>query len=118
MKQITIEFVPGFVLSKEILSVWPRRADSGPNRNNLFSIREIRERYLNVLVSFLKDTGTFFLSFLTLLIILYASPSVCRYVQYYLLLYKYKMRLRKDVHGDYIIKHTFAPYRYILQIKV
>jgi hypothetical protein len=48
MKQKTIEFFSEFVLSKEILSIWPRSADSGPNRNNLFSIRE------NVLVSFPK----------------------------------------------------------------
>jgi hypothetical protein len=34
---------------------------------------------------------------------------------YYLLLYKYKMRLINDAHGDNTIKHTFAPYRYILQ---
>jgi hypothetical protein len=30
------------------------RAESGPNRNNLFSTRQIRERYQNVLVSFRK----------------------------------------------------------------
>ncbi len=41
----TFEFVPEFVLSKEIISVWSRRADSGPNRNNLFPIRKIWERY-------------------------------------------------------------------------
>ncbi len=49
-KKKTIQFVPQFVLSKEISSIWSRRADSGPNRNNLFSIREIRERYKKVLV--------------------------------------------------------------------
>jgi hypothetical protein len=54
MKQKTIEFFPEYVLSKDILSIWPRRADSGPNRNNLYSIREIRERYQNVSVSFPK----------------------------------------------------------------
>jgi hypothetical protein len=55
MKQKTTEFVPKVVLSKEILSIWYRRADSGPNRNNLFSIREIREQYQNVLVLFPKQ---------------------------------------------------------------
>ncbi len=34
-----------FVLLKEIISIWSRRADSRPNWNNLFSIRQIRERY-------------------------------------------------------------------------
>jgi hypothetical protein len=65
MKQKTIEFIPEFVLSKETLSIWPRRADCGPNRNNLFAMREIRERYQNVLVSFRFQnyTGTFVLSF-------------------------------------------------------
>ncbi len=43
MKQKMNEFFLEFVLSKEILSIWPRRADSGQNRNNLFSIREICE---------------------------------------------------------------------------
>jgi hypothetical protein len=53
-KQKTIELFPKFVFSKEILSIWPSRADSGQNRNSLFLIREIRERYQNVLVSFPK----------------------------------------------------------------
>ncbi len=34
----TFEFVPEFVLSKKISSIWSRRADSRPNRNYLFSI--------------------------------------------------------------------------------
>ncbi len=34
--------------------IWSRRTDSGPNRNNLFSTRQIRERYQNVLVWFPK----------------------------------------------------------------
>jgi hypothetical protein len=43
MKQKTIEFFPEFVASKEILSILLRRADSGLNRNNLLSIREIQD---------------------------------------------------------------------------
>ncbi len=50
----SFEFGPEFFLSKEIISIWSRRADFGPNRNNLFSIRQIRERYQNVLFSFQK----------------------------------------------------------------
>ncbi len=53
-KRLSSLFFPEFVLSKEILSIWPRRADSGQNRNDLFSISEIWERYQNVLVSFPK----------------------------------------------------------------
>jgi hypothetical protein len=56
MKQKTIDFFPKVVLSKEILSIWPRRADSGQNLNNLFSIREIwqfSKQYRNVYSSFL-----------------------------------------------------------------
>jgi hypothetical protein len=57
----TVEFVPSFVLSKEIIFMWSRRADSGPkNRNNLFSIRQIRERFW---FRFPNDIGTFALSF-------------------------------------------------------
>jgi hypothetical protein len=64
----TFEFVPEFVLSIEIVSVWFRRADPGPNRKNLFPIKQIRETYQNVLVSsFQNDIGTFVLLFLTLL---------------------------------------------------
>jgi hypothetical protein len=37
---------------------WSMRAYSGPNRNNLFWIRQIRERYQNVLVSFQNDIGS------------------------------------------------------------
>ncbi len=55
MKQKTIEFFPKFALSKEILSIWARRADSEQNWNNLFSIREICQRYQNILVSFPKQ---------------------------------------------------------------
>jgi hypothetical protein len=44
--------------SKELISTLSRRADSGPNRNNLFSTRQIREQYQNVLVSFLKRYRT------------------------------------------------------------
>jgi hypothetical protein len=61
----TFEFVHELVLSKEIISIWSRGADYGPNGNNLFPIRQIRERYQNVLVSFQNDIGTFDLSFLT-----------------------------------------------------
>ncbi len=57
------------VLSKEILYILSRRADSGPNQKNLSSIRQIRERYQKVLVSFQNDIGTFVLSFLTLLLL-------------------------------------------------
>ncbi len=46
----SLEFVSEFVLLKEMISVWSRRAESGPNRNNLFSIRQIWYQY--VLVSF------------------------------------------------------------------
>jgi hypothetical protein len=46
------EFVPESATSKEIISIWSRRAYSGPNRNNLLSTRQIWERYQNVLVSF------------------------------------------------------------------
>ncbi len=49
------EFVPESAPLKEIISIWSRRADSGPNRNNLFSTRQIRERYQNILVSFPKQ---------------------------------------------------------------
>jgi hypothetical protein len=63
----TFEFVPEFVLSKEIISIWSRRADYGPNRNYLFSIRQILERYQNVLVSFQNNIGTYVHLFLTLL---------------------------------------------------
>ncbi len=51
-----IEFFPEFVLSKEILSIWPRRADSGQNRNNLFTIREIWERYQTFWFRFQNET--------------------------------------------------------------
>jgi hypothetical protein len=54
MQQKTIEFVPKFVLSIEIIFIWSRRSDSGPNQNNLLSIREIPERYQNILVSIPK----------------------------------------------------------------
>ncbi len=50
----TSEVVPESAPSKEIISIWSRRADSGLNRNNLFSTRQIRERYQIVLVSFPK----------------------------------------------------------------
>ncbi len=39
----TSELVPE---SAPSLSIWSRRADSGPNGNNPFSRRQIRERYL------------------------------------------------------------------------
>jgi hypothetical protein len=52
-------------------------------------------------------------------------PHVCRYVQYYLLLSKYKMRLIKDAYGGYTVKNTFVPFilcitniLYVLQNKV
>jgi hypothetical protein len=47
-------FITESAPSKEIMSIWSRRTDSGPNRNTLFSTRQIRERYQNVLVSFPK----------------------------------------------------------------
>jgi hypothetical protein len=50
----TSEFVPESAPSKEHISIWSRRADSGPNRNNLFSTRQIQEHYQIVLVSFPK----------------------------------------------------------------
>jgi hypothetical protein len=55
----TLDFVPELVLSKEIISIWSRRADSGPNQNNLFSIRQIQERFQNVLVSFQNNRLSF-----------------------------------------------------------
>ncbi len=48
------EFVPKCAPSKEHMSFWSRRADSGPNRNNLFSRRQIRGRSQNILVLFPK----------------------------------------------------------------
>jgi hypothetical protein len=50
----TSEFVPESSPSKEIISIWSGRADSGLNQNNLLSTRQIRERYQTVLVSFPK----------------------------------------------------------------
>ena len=50
----TSEFVLKSGPSKEHISIYSRRADSGPNKNNLFSTRQIRERFQNVLVSFSK----------------------------------------------------------------
>jgi hypothetical protein len=47
-------FIPKSTPSKEIMSIWSRRTDSGPNQNNLFSTRQIWERYQNFLVSFPK----------------------------------------------------------------
>jgi hypothetical protein len=52
------EFIPEFVLLKEFISIWFMKAYSGPNRNNLFSIRQIRECYQIVLVSFQNDIGS------------------------------------------------------------
>ncbi len=46
----TFEFVPEFVSSKEIISIWSRRVGSGPNQNNLVSLRQKLERYQNVLI--------------------------------------------------------------------
>ncbi len=63
----TFEFIPEFVLSKEIISFWSRTAYSEPNRNNLFSVRQIQDRYQNILVSLQNDIGMFVLSFLTLI---------------------------------------------------
>ncbi len=40
---VTSEFVPESALTKEIISIWSWRADSGPNQNNLFSTIQIRE---------------------------------------------------------------------------
>ncbi len=50
----TKKFAPKSAPSKEHISIWSRRADSRPNQNNLFSTRQIRERYQNVLDSFPK----------------------------------------------------------------
>jgi hypothetical protein len=63
----TFGFTPEFVLSKEIISIWSRRADSEQNRNGLFSIRQIREQYQNILVSFQNNTRMCVHSFFTLL---------------------------------------------------
>jgi hypothetical protein len=49
----TSEVIPESAPNK-IISIWSRRADSGLNRSNLFSTRQIRERYQNVLDSFPK----------------------------------------------------------------
>ncbi len=51
----TSEFVTQSASLKEIISIWSRGADSGPNLKNLFSTRQIRERYQNVLVSLPKQ---------------------------------------------------------------
>jgi hypothetical protein len=67
MKQKTIDFFPEFVLSKEILSIRPRRADSGSNRNILFSRREIGNENKTFWFHFQNDIGKFVLSFLTFL---------------------------------------------------
>ncbi len=67
MKQKTIEFFHEFVLSKEILSIRPRRADSRPNRKNLFSIEKFGNDTKTFWFRFQNDIGTFVLSFLTLL---------------------------------------------------
>jgi hypothetical protein len=64
----TFEFVPEFVLSKEIISVWSGRADFGPNRNNLFLIRKILENTKTFWFCFQNNIGKFVLSFLTLLL--------------------------------------------------
>jgi hypothetical protein len=50
----TIGFFSEFILSRVILSILPRRADSGQDWDNLFSTGEIWEWYQKVLVSFLK----------------------------------------------------------------
>jgi hypothetical protein len=59
----TSEFVNESTPSKDIMSICSRRADSGPNRNNLFwnDTKTFRFRFQN-------DIGTFVLSFLTLLL--------------------------------------------------
>ncbi len=54
------EFVFKSGPSKEHISIYSRRADSGPNQNNLFSTRQIRERFQNVLVSISKRFGFVF----------------------------------------------------------
>jgi hypothetical protein len=50
----TSEFAPESAPSIEHISIWSRRADSGPNQNNLFTTRQIQKQYQNVLVSFPK----------------------------------------------------------------
>ncbi len=50
----TFEFVHISAPSKKIIYRWSMRADSGPNRNNLFSTRQIREQNQNDWVSFKK----------------------------------------------------------------
>ncbi len=63
----TFELVPKFVLSKGITFTVFGPGEQIPvsNRNNLFSIRQSRERYQKVLASFQNDIGTFVLSLLT-----------------------------------------------------
>jgi hypothetical protein len=63
----SLSFIPKSAPLKEIMSIWSRRTDSGPNRNNLFSTRQICECYKNVLVSFPKQYQNVCLSLLTLL---------------------------------------------------
>ncbi len=60
----TFEFVPEFVLSKEIISIWSRRADSGPNRGNLFSIKKFGNDTKTFWFRSKNAIGTFVLSFL------------------------------------------------------
>jgi hypothetical protein len=63
----TFELVHKLVLLKEII-VWSRIADSGPNRNNLFLIRQIRENTKTFWFCFQNDVERIVLSFLTLLL--------------------------------------------------
>jgi hypothetical protein len=64
----TFEFIPKLVLLKEIIFVWSRIADSGPNRNNLFLIRQIRENIKMFWFCFQNDIERIVHSFLTLLL--------------------------------------------------
>jgi hypothetical protein len=79
---ITSEFVPEYAASKEIISILSMRADSGPNRNNLFSTRQIRERYSTKIFwfRFQNDIGAFVHSFLTLLVGTGLDPLTMNYL--------------------------------------
>jgi hypothetical protein len=64
MKPKRLSSSPNLSYRKRTFLFLSRRADSVPNWNNLFSMRQFRERYKNVLVSLQNDIGTFVLSFL------------------------------------------------------
>jgi hypothetical protein len=71
MKPKCLSFIPKSAPSKEIMSIWYRRTDSGPNRNNLHSQQD---KFGNDIKSFWfrfqNDIGKFVLSFLGIALII------------------------------------------------